>query len=93
MILKLTFNYLATALVDIPAVSMPTARSLKRSNIYGIVLFDKTAHFKVAFYCTQHKVQLCSDHAVLVSDQLLDIPHLSGRWIILAKEKCSLTRI
>ena len=26
---KLTFNYLATALVDIPAVSMPITRSLK----------------------------------------------------------------
>ena len=26
---KLTFNYLATALVDMPAVSMPIARSLK----------------------------------------------------------------
>ena len=28
MVEKLTFNYLATALVDIPAVSMPIARSL-----------------------------------------------------------------
>jgi hypothetical protein len=29
MVDKLTLNYLATALVDIPAVSMPIARSLK----------------------------------------------------------------
>jgi hypothetical protein len=29
MVEKLTVNYLATALVDIPAVSMPIAHSLK----------------------------------------------------------------
>ena len=45
------------------------------------LLCDKTAHFRVAFYCPQHKVHLCNDHAV----------YLSGGWIILAKEKCSLT--
>ena len=28
MVEKLTFNYLATALVEIPAVSLPIARSL-----------------------------------------------------------------
>jgi hypothetical protein len=45
------------------------------------VLCDKTAHFRVSFYCPQHKVHL------------LDMPHLSGGWIILAKEKCSLRGI
>ena len=25
---------------------------------------DKTTHFRVAFYCLQHKVHLCNDHAV-----------------------------
>ena len=64
MVEKLTFNSLATALVDIPAVSMPIARSLKTWDICGIVLCDKTAHFRVAFYCPQHKVHLCNDHAV-----------------------------
>jgi hypothetical protein len=29
MVEKLTLNYLATALVDIPAISMPIARSIK----------------------------------------------------------------
>ena len=53
-------NSLATALVDIPAVSMTFARSLKS----GIVLCDKTPHFRVAFYCPQHKVHLCNDHTV-----------------------------
>ena len=51
---------------------------------------DKTAHFSGLFCCCpQHKVHLRNYHAVL--NQLLDMPHLSGGWIILAKEKCSLT--
>ena len=64
MVEKLTLNYLATALLDIVAVSMPVARSLKACYICGISLCDKTAHFRVAFYCCQHKVHLCNDHAV-----------------------------
>ncbi len=64
MIEKLLLNSRATALVDIPAVSMPIARSLKTCNICGIVLCDKTAHFRVAFYCGQPKAQLCNNHAV-----------------------------
>ena len=59
MVEKLTLNDLATALMDIPAVSMSIAHS-----IWGIVLWDKTAHFRVAFYCPQHKVHLCNDHAL-----------------------------
>ncbi len=59
MVEKWTFNSQATALVDIPAVSMPIARSLKTCDICGIVLCDKTAHFRVAFYC-----DLCNNHAV-----------------------------
>ncbi len=66
MVDKLTFNSWATPLVDIPAVSMPIAHSLKTCNICGIVLCDKTAHFRVAFYCGQPKAQLCN-HAVLIS--------------------------
>ena len=64
MVEKLTFNLLATALIDIPAVGMPIAHSLKTSDICGIVLCDKTAYLRVAFYCPQHKVHLCNDHAV-----------------------------
>ena len=45
MVEKLTFNSLATALEDIPAVSMPITRSLKTWDICGIVLCDKTTHF------------------------------------------------
>ena len=56
MVEKLPLNSLATAL--------PIACSLKTLNICGTVLCDKTAHFRVAFYWSQHKVHLCNDHAV-----------------------------
>ncbi len=49
MVEKWTFNSQATALVDIPAVSMPIAHSLKTCNICGIVLCDKTAHLEWPF--------------------------------------------
>ncbi len=61
MVEKWTFNSRATALVDIPAVSMPIARSLKTC---GIVLCDKTAHFRVDFNCGQPKIHLFNNHAV-----------------------------
>ncbi len=44
MVEKWKFNSHATDLVDIPAVSMPIARSLKTCDICGIVLCDKTLH-------------------------------------------------
>ncbi len=50
MVEKLTLNSRATALVDIPAVSMPIAHYLKTCDICGIVLFDKAAHFRVVLY-------------------------------------------
>ncbi len=46
------------------AFSMPIANSLKTCDICGIVLCDKTAHFRVAFYCGQPKAHLCNNHAV-----------------------------
>ncbi len=61
MVEKWTFNSQATALVDIPAVSMPIARFLKTCDICGIVQCDKTAHFRVTFYCGQPKVHLCNN--------------------------------
>ncbi len=64
MVEKWTFNSWATSLVDIPAVSMPIACSLKTCDICGIVLCDKTTHFRVAFYCGQPKAHMCNNHAV-----------------------------
>ncbi len=64
MVDKRTFNSQATALVDIPAVSIPNACSIKTCDICGIVLCDKTAHFRVDFYCGQLKANLCNNQAV-----------------------------
>jgi hypothetical protein len=88
MVEKLTINYLATALVDSPAVSMPTAHSLKTFDICCIVVCDKTADFRVAFYCPSTR---CTCVMIMLFNQILDMPHMSGGWIILAKEKGSLT--
>ena len=63
MVEKLTLHSLATALVDIPAVIMQIARSLKLETSVALC-YDKTAHFRVAFYCPQNKVHMCNDHAV-----------------------------
>ena len=38
--------------------------TLSTWDICGIVLCDTTSYFRVAFYCPQHKVHLCNDHAV-----------------------------
>ncbi len=51
-------------MVDILAFSMPIARSLKTCDICGIVLCNKTAHFRAVFYCGQPKAHLCNNHAV-----------------------------
>ncbi len=64
MVEKWTFNSRATALVDISAVRMPIARSLNTCDICGIVLCDKTEHFRVTFYCGQPKAHLCNNNAV-----------------------------
>ncbi len=44
-------------------ICMPIARSLKTC-VICVVLFDETAHFRVAFCCVQHKAHLCNNHAV-----------------------------
>ena len=64
MVEKWIFNSQGTAPVDIFAVSMPIACSLKTCDICGIVLYDKTETFRVAFYCGQPKTHLCNNHAI-----------------------------
>jgi hypothetical protein len=44
-----------------------------------------------AFISPQHKVHLCNDIVIMLFNQLLDMPHLSGGWIILENKKCSQT--
>jgi hypothetical protein len=60
MVEKWTLHSLATALVDFPSISMPIEHTFKTWDICGILLCDKTAPFRVAFYCPQHKVHLCN---------------------------------
>lgn len=53
----------ATAPVAVPAVSMPMADSLKTCTICATVFCDRTARFRMIFYCDRHKTHLCNDHA------------------------------
>ncbi len=75
-------NSRETALVDIPAVNMPIARSLEICDICGIVRCDKTAHFRVAFFVASLR-HTCA--IIMLSNQHLDMPHLWGGWIISAR--------
>ncbi len=90
MVEKLTFNSRATALVDIPAVSMTIGCSLKTCDIFGIVLCDKLHLLEWSFIVASLR-HTCA--IIMLSNQHLDMPHLWGGWIISAKEKCSLTQI
>ena len=83
MVDKLTLNYLATALVDIPADSIPISHSLKTSDICSIVWCDKIAKLPFIVPSTRSTCVM-----IMLFNQILDMPQLSGGWIILAKEKC-----
>ena len=65
-------NILATALVDIPAVSMPIPRSLKTWDICAIVLCDKNVSFSGLLFIPTQGIM------ILLLIQLLDMPHLPG---------------
>ena len=88
MVEILTLHSLATALVGIPAVG--AANCMLLQNICDIVFCDKTAHlWTVACYCglLLSPAQGAPVFIIMLFNQLLDMPHLSGGWIILAKEK------
>jgi hypothetical protein len=82
MVQKWTFNSLSTALLDIPAVSMSIARSLW----YCVVRRNYILEWPFIVPSTRLTCVM-----IMHFNQLLDMPHLSGEWIIWAKEKCSLT--
>jgi hypothetical protein len=86
MVKKVTFSSLATALVDIPAVSMPIAHSLKTSMALSCVTKLHILEWPFIVLSTR-----CTCAMIMLFSQLLEMPHLSGGWIILAKNKCSLT--
>ena len=69
---KLTFNYLATVLVDIPVVRIPNARSLKTWDICGIVLSDKMHILEWPFIVPSTR---CTFVMIMLFNQLIDMPH------------------
>ncbi len=88
MVKKWTFNSSSTALVGIPAVSMPIARSLKISVALCWVIKLHILDWPFIVASLRHTCAI-----IMLSNQHLDMPHLRGGWIISAKEKCSLTQI
>jgi hypothetical protein len=73
-------------MVDISTVSMPIARSLKTS--VALCCVTKLHILEWPFIAPSTR---CTCVMIMLFNQLLDMPHLSGEWIILTKEKCSLT--
>ena len=74
-----SLNYLATALVDIPAGSMPIACSLKTWKLHIL---------EWPFIVPSTR---CACVMIMLFNHLLDMPHLSGGWVNLATEKCLVT--
>jgi len=74
MVEKLTFNSRATALVDIPAVSMPIARSLKTCDIVALCCVIKLHILEWPFIVASLR-HTCAI-IMLSNDQHHDMPHL-----------------
>ncbi len=87
---EINIQFTATALVDIPAVSMPIACSLKTCNIRTLCCVIKLHILEWPFIVASLR-PTCA--IIMLSNQHLDMPHLWGGWIISAKEKCSLIQI
>ena len=88
MVENLTKNYLATALVDIPAVSMPITHSFNLRHLWYCAVTQLHILWDFNIHTTR-----CTCVMIMLFNQRLDMPHLSRGWIILVKEKCLLTRM
>ncbi len=88
MVEQLTLNSWATALVDIPALNMPIAHSLKTSVALCCVI---KLHILEWPFIVARQRHTCA--IIMLSNQHLDMPRLWGGWIISTKEKFSLTQI
>ncbi len=73
MVEKLTFNSRAAALVDIPADSMPIARSLKTNDIVALCCVIKLHIIEWPFIVTSLS-HTCA--IIMLSNQHLDMAHL-----------------
>ncbi len=85
---EMNIQFTATALMDIPAVSMPIERSFKTSVALCCVIKLHILEWPFIVASLRHT---CAIN--MPSNQHLDMPHLWGGWIITAKEKCSLKQI
>lgn len=61
---KMNISYQTTALENIAVVNMLIAHTCKSCDICGNLLLDKTAHFRMAFYCVQTKAPLYTYQAL-----------------------------
>jgi hypothetical protein len=86
--MNMTFSGNSLALVDIPTVSMPIAHPLKVETSLELCCVIKLHILEWPFIVPSTR-GTCE--MIMLFNPLLDMPHLSGGWIILAKEKCSLT--
>ena len=85
MVEKLTINSLVSALVDIPACQLHASSKLETSVAFCCVTELHILEWPFSIPSTR-----CTC-VMIMFNQLLDMPYLSGGWIFLAKEKCSLT--
>ena len=76
MVEKLTLNYLATALMDIPAVGMPITCSLTS---VALCCVTKRHILEWPFIVSSTR---CTFIMIMLFNQLIDMPHLPGGWII-----------
>jgi hypothetical protein len=76
-------KYLVTALVYINAFSMPIACALNLRHLCHCCL-TKLHILEWSFIVPRTR---CTCLMIMLFNSLLDMPHLSGGWIILAKEK------
>jgi hypothetical protein len=80
MVEKLTLNSLATALVDMPAVSMTIARFL---NLTAVALLGQLHVLEWPFIVPRIR---CTCVMIVLFNQPFAMPHLPGGFIILAKD-------
>ena len=81
-----TFNSLAKTLVNIPACQLHTPSTFETS--VALCCVTKLHILEWPFIVPSTR---CTCGMIMLFNQLLHMPHLSGGWIILAKEICSLT--